>query len=87
IYDALDTGGERILLHWTTYEPGVVPGNPKWEIPDLGISWAREHLQPPLLDPFDLRFHYRYVKKYVKIAIPLQIWPIFWAIPGRMDRK
>ncbi len=33
IYDALDTGGERILLHWTTYEPGVVPGNPKWEIP------------------------------------------------------
>ncbi len=44
IYDALDTGGERILLHWTTYEPGVVPGNPKWEIPvenefKAGLGW------------------------------------------------
>jgi hypothetical protein len=27
------------------------------------------------------------VKKYVKKVIPLQIWPIFWAIPGQMDRK
>jgi hypothetical protein len=27
------------------------------------------------------------VKKYVKKVIPLQIWPIFWAIPSRMDRK
>ena len=50
IYDALDTGGERILLHWTTYEPGVVPGNPKWEIPvcryfpqEIWIFLARDH--------------------------------------------
>jgi hypothetical protein len=31
ISDALHTGG--ILLQWATYEPGVVPGNPKWGIP------------------------------------------------------
>ena len=42
IYDVLDTGGERILLHWTTYEPGVVPGNPKWEIPVSGV-WDVQH--------------------------------------------
>ena len=29
------TRGEgRILLQWAAYEPGVVPGNPKWGIPD-----------------------------------------------------
>jgi hypothetical protein len=38
IYDVLDTGGERILLRWTTCEPGVVPGNPKWEIPVFGFD-------------------------------------------------
>ena len=47
--DALHTGrGARILLQWATSEPGVVPGNFKWEIPDNGFS--TDHLAPHPLD-------------------------------------